>query len=513
MRKAFLLLAAALIVPAANAQHPRDAEITDPDTRAWWHTTEALSSDSMEGRDVGSEAYKRAAEYVANRFKTLGLTPAGEDGTFIQQVPLHEIQLTPAGTSLTLTRPGQPDVSLAFLQQFTLAANPGLPATLEAPLAFRGYCSKAEAGDLTGKLAVCFGARRKGLPTARDRAQAVRAAGALGIITVDDPSFTLEPPRWPEAYARSVSFSSHPPTPSPFLAIRLSAAAFTTLLQGTSQSATQVLALGSLSKPLPGFDLAAHARITTAFTERDYTSPNILAVIPGSNPTLAPEYLALSAHLDGYGHGTPVQNDEIYNGTLDDAAYVALLIQFAEAQHAQHLQTKRSILLCAFTGEEKGLLGSTWFTQHPTVPKASLIADINLDQLRPLFPLTILTALAVDDTTLGATARAVAVPMHIEIRPDREPERSLLTRADHYPFLNLGIPAIGFIFGYDPGTDAERRYRQWYTIQYHRPQDDLTQPIDFAAATKFNTFFYTLARTIANAPTRPAMTAQSPYKK
>ncbi len=109
-----------------------------------------------------------------------------------------------------------------------------------------------------------------------------------------------------------------------------------------------------------------------------------------------------------------------------------------------------------------------------------------------------------DDTTLGATARAVAAPMGIRIQPDPEPERGLLRRADHYPFLRIGVPAIGFIFGYTPGTDAERRYREWYQVRYHRPQDDLTQPVDFDAATKFNTFFYALATAIANDPQRPA---------
>jgi Zn-dependent M28 family amino/carboxypeptidase len=94
--------------------------------------------------------------------------------------------------------------------------------------------------------------------------------------------------------------------------------------------------------------------------------------------------------------------------------------------------------------------------------------------------------------------------MGIEIRDDMEPERGLLRRADNFPFLNKGVPAIGFIFGYDAGTDAEKRYREWYQVRYHRPQDDLTQPMDFDAATKFDTFFYKLVDTVADGP-RPEM--------
>ena len=136
---------------------------------------------------------------------------------------------------------------------------------------------------------------------------------------------------------------------------------------------------------------------------------------------------------------------------------------------------------------------------------------MNLDQLRPLFPLNILTAEAVSDSTLGATASAVAKPMGIAIRPDMEPERNLLRRADQYPFLASGVPAISFIFGYDPGTDAEKRYREWYQVRYHRPQDDLTQPMDFTAAAKFNVFFYRLVETIGDAPARPAFLPESPF--
>jgi Zn-dependent M28 family amino/carboxypeptidase len=233
----------------------------------------------------------------------------------------------------------------------------------------------------------------------------------------------------------------------------------------------------------------------------------------------------------------------LYNGTLDDAAYVALLIQMAEdmkAGAAGHaglsavryvrgggaggevlgdvldrgitlVPTKRAILFCAFTGEEKGLLGSSWFVEHPTVPVGELAADINLDQLRPLFPLKILTAEALGDTTLGATASAVGKGMGIEIREDREPERGLLRRADQFPFLKIHVPAISFIFGYDPGADAEKRYREWYAVRYHRPQDDLTQPVDFAAARTFDVFFYRLVETVADAAERPAILPGSPF--
>ena len=195
--------------------------------------------------------------------------------------------------------------------------------------------------------------------------------------------------------------------------------------------------------------------------------------------------------------------DGLYNGTLDDAAYVALLIRLAEReQHRDAL--RRPLLFAAFAGEEKGLLGARWFIAHPTVPKNTIAADINLDQLRPIFPLQLLTVHALTETSLGDDAREVAEVMGIQVQADPEPERNLLRRADQWPFLQAGIPATAFVFGYKSGTQSERVYRRWYKTGYHKPQDDLAQPIDWQAATDFNKFFYALVTRVGDQDTAPA---------
>jgi hypothetical protein len=496
-------------------QHLRDREIHDTDTLAWWHTTEMLSNDAMEGRDTGSAAYQRAADYVANRFKMAGLEPAGENGSYFQTVPMHEVDVLPEGTHFSLVNASGAETALQFLQQISISAAEDLAPRFEGALTFRGYCGKDAMADIAGKVVVCFGTQREGLPSAAVRAANAREGNALGIINVDDPYFTIEPPRWPYAYARSVSLRLPQPGKTHAAALasmRLSAEAFAPLLRGSGQDAVAILKAGGAKQPLPNFEIPGTLRAQLLITQRDISSPNVVAKLSGSDAKLRSEYLVIAAHLDGYGYGTPVNGDNLYNGTLDDAAYVALLIQTADDIKAHRLHVpKRSILFIAFTGEEKGLLGSRWFVDHPTVPAARLAANVNLDQLRPLFPLKILTAEALNDTTLGETARAVAAPLHIEIRPDAEPERNLLHRADQYPFLGIHVPAISFIFGYDPHTDAERRYREWYQIRYHRPQDDITQPMDFAAAAKFNTFFYRLVETIADELNRPAIYPTSSF--
>lgn len=510
-RSGFAIILGALALSGCGSV-PAPPSGTDADTKAWWSITGDLSVDSMEGRDTGSPGYDRAARYVVDRFQKAGLKPAGENGGWLQTLPLKEVRVEKTGTRFDIVRDGGSTASLSFLHSITVRPSIELPATLDAPLSFRGYCSAAEMGaDMRGKVAVCFGGRRRGVPSGGERLRAAADAGAAGIINVDDPGFTIEPSRWPEAYARSITFRDAQPPASPKLAVmRLSAAALEQLVQGAAHNAQDILKAGAASQPLPTFDIPARIRASFALSRREFTSDNVLGILPGSDPKLAPETVIVSAHLDGYGYGEAVNGDSLYNGAFDDAAYVATLIRLAEQRAGKGF--RRSVLFAVYTGEEKGLLGSTWFSEHLTVPKANLAAVINLDQLRPLFPLKILTMHAIDDTTLASNVRRVAAGMGIEIRPDLEPERNLNQRTDHWPFLRIGVPGTNFVFGFDPGTESERRYREWYQVRYHRPQDDMTQPLDFDAARDMNTFFYRLIEDVANADERPAFVPGSPYK-
>ena len=253
----------------------------------------------------------------------------------------------------------------------------------------------------------------------------------------------------------------------------------------------------------PGSLLPGRLKAELNFQGSDITSDNVLAVLPGSDPALAKEYVVVSAHLDGYGIGEPWGTDNIYNGAFDDAAYVATLIDFAQRLHDAHLHPRRSILFCVVTAEEKGLFGSKYFASHPTIAKDQLVADINLDQLRPIFPLKTLTTLALSRSTLGETVKQVAAGMDIEIQEDPEPQRNLLRRSDHWNFMQIGVPSVGFIFGYEKGSPEEAVYREWYAKRYHSPLDDIKQPWVPEAAAKFNDFFAKLVETVADANGRP----------
>src|SRR6476469_3286213 len=200
------------VLIAAAAPVPK----LDADTSAWWATTAQLSSDSMEGRDTGSAAYLRAARLVAAKFEAAGVKPAGQNGSWFQRVPMHEVRVERATIRVGGRR-------IVFLHDLTISPDAATPAHVDAPLVFGGYCGAAALGDVRGKIVICHGTHRAGLPSAAEREAAVRAAGAVGMLTIADRGFTVEPPRWPFAYARSVTLAGEPVRRDPFLKLTLHA--------------------------------------------------------------------------------------------------------------------------------------------------------------------------------------------------------------------------------------------------------------------------------------------------
>lgn len=486
-RFALLLLACALF-----ATEPNDA------TRRWWTHVTALSNDGLAGRDTGSEGYRKAAAYVVGQFQSAGLKPAGESGWY-QSVPLHVVRFRADQSEVSLVRKSGV-TNLHWLRQISVPARLGTPESLEAGLIFDGD-TPAPGLDYANKILVHI---RRGATPVRP--------GIAGTLTVDSAG-GAEPPRWPVAYSVAMTLAGSPPTAaaSPSLTFRFNPAFAEELFAGSAHTYKELLDLAAAGTPLPSFALPATLRAKMKFDAADLKSDNIIGVLPGSDPALAAEYVVVSAHLDGYGTGEPWNGDGIYNGAFDDAAYVATLIDMAEKMHAAGTRLKRSLLFVVVTAEEKGLLGSRYFAAHPTVPKERMVANVNLDQLRPIFPLKTLTTLALDDSTLGETVREVALPMGIRIQPDPEPERNLLRRSDHWSFMQIAVPAVGFIFGYEKGTPEEAIYRRWYAERYHSPADDLNQPWLPEAAAKFNEFFAKVVETIGNAPERPRWNPASPY--
>jgi hypothetical protein len=407
---------------------------------------------------------------------------------------------------------------LQWLRQIAIPARAGGPESIDAPLVFAGSGEAPEGIDPQGKILVQLAGGRAGGAGGRGRGGATGRGAIAGTLSIDSLAGP-EPPRWPVQYAVQMALADAAAPAgrgnggAGALALRFNPASAGMLFEGTGHTYRELMDLREQQKPLPWFELPVRLKARLSWESGELESDNVLATLPGSDPALASQYVVVSAHLDGYGIGEPWGSDNIYNGAFDDAAYVATLIDMAERLHESGRKLKRSLLFCVVTGEEKGLLGSKYFTAHPTVPKEQMVADVNLDQLRPIFPLHTLTMLALDESTLGDTARAVAESMDIKIQPDPEPGRNLLRRSDHYNFMQIGVPATGFIFGYVPGTPDEAAYREWYAKRYHTPLDDLNQPWVPEAAAKFNDFFNKLVETLANAPDRPQWKPGSTFAK
>jgi hypothetical protein len=477
-------VAAAAIFPAA-AVVARDAGPADADTQAWWALTRELSVDAMEGRDTGSPAYDRAAALVARRFAESRLKPVGDKGGWIQPIAFDDLRVDEAHSAITLG-----GHKLALNREVLLSPTLETPLHLDVPSTFRGICGPTMIADVAGKLVVCTGRPAPASLKGFDRAAALSAAGAAGMLLIAEPGLASEPIQWPFAYSRSVTIAGKRATPTKsFLTGILNPDVHLHypkdyLLDDHGQRISTDADFGQFKADLT---------ITRTATR----SANVLGLLPGTDPKLADQIVIVAAHLDGYGHGEPVDGDGIYNGALDDAAYVALLERLAALRQGHGFA--RPVLFAVFTGEEKGLLGSRWFADHPTVPFTSIAAIINLDQIRPLYPLKLMTVHGLHESNLGDVVRQVAAAQAIAVQEDPEPERNLLRRSDNWPFMQKGVPGLSFVLAtYDAASKAA--YNDWYAHRYHHPADDLSTPVDWQAARDFNAFFYAVTQRAADLP-------------
>lgn len=269
------------------------------------------------------------------------------------------------------------------------------------------------------------------------------------------------------------------------------------------------MALADAQKPLPRFDL--HKSLTAHVTTENskVESPNIVAKLEGSDAVLKNEYVLVSAHLDHLGIGAPIHGKTVYPGAMDDASGVASVIEIAKSFSKNPQRPKRSMLFVIFTGEEKGLLGSRFFAGRPTVPEAGIVADLNMDMFMPIFPLRKLHVQGLQESTLADDARAVGAEHGIEIAIDPEPDRNSFIRTDQYSFVQAGVPALAMKFGWTMGSPEYKAWRQWLAERYHSTADDLSQPVDRAAAAQFDSFLADLARRVANDPQKPHYLASS----
>jgi hypothetical protein len=502
-----------------------------PDGQRWWSHVRYLADDQLEGRLTGSESYRRAAVYVAGEFERAGLAPGGVSG-FFQPVKFKSREIVEEGSSLALVRDGAEE-TLRLGEDATISMRVDPAESVSAGLVFVGYgltvpemkFDDLAGHDLRGKIAVFVSGGPSSIPgvlsahyqSAEERGEFLARAGVSGTCTIMNPR-GMDVPWTRSALARFQPAMSldYPDLHKDFgqkISVTINPEHLEKWLGGSGHSAEGIVGLAEERKPLPHFPLAVSLKARTQVRRTEVESPNVVAVLPGSDPKLKDEYVVLSAHLDHLGVGRPINGDNIYNGAMDDASGVATLLDIAEQLHNGRPKLRRSLLFVAVTAEEKGLLGSKYFAAHPTIKRQQIVADLNLDMFLPLFPFRILTVYGLDESDLGKQVRAVVEPMGIRIQPDLEPERNIFIRSDQYSFIRQGVPSLFFKVGYEKGATEEAIAKQWLKERYHAPSDDVHQSVDLKAAADFNRVILALAEAVANQTERPQWNADSFFRR
>jgi len=495
---------------------------------SWWAHIQYLADDKLEGRGTGTEGFAKAAAYVTDQFQKAGLQPAGENGGYSQTVEFNVLQLDEANSSLEIAHDGKP-VQFAFGDDGFL--NPtSNAADVDAPAVFIGYGLKVPeqnyndfAGvDLKGKIAVLVtggpasisASVKAHYQSSEERRKNLAAAGAVGLITIPNPKAEEVP--WSRVagsrFSQRMELRDAAGASSPQFSLLVNPERAEKLFAASGHTFPEIVAILGTDTPVPHFPLNITVRAKTAVKRSTAQSQNLAGVLPGSDPELKSEFVAISAHLDHLGIGQPVNGDKIYNGAMDDASGIASLIEVARALHDSNAKPKRSILFVAVTAEEKGLLGSQYFAAHPTV-KGSIVADLNMDMYLPLFPLKYLEVQGLGESSLGDDITEVARESGVAVQADKQPDHVRFIRSDQYSFIKKGVPSLAFKFGWLPGTPEEKLFNDWYKERYHGPSDDTSQPVDKAAAAQFNSILGKLALRVADAPARPTWKPDSFFRR
>ena len=532
-----LLILAALLLQQPSSEAAR-----------WWRHIEFLASDALEGRNVGTPGFEKAAAYVEAQFKDIGLRPGGTSG-YRQPVKLESRLLVTGDSQLTLIRHGQ-EQRLALPADASVSSRGELNGSIDAPMTFVGYgLSIPEAGwddlagvDLRGRIAVYVNAPapvdipdsvRSHVTSIGERWAVLKKAGAIGIATIAPPRPTAPPsaPSSPSPGSAGITPPANPPAPTAapptivladhevheftglVLSMSLTRSGAEKLFAGSGHTFDEIAPLVTAKKALPQFALPGTLRARATIRRETIDSDNVIGIHEGSDPQLKNEYVVMSAHLDHVGIGRSVAGDNIYNGAMDDASGVASVIEIARLLKSSGVKTKRSILFIAQTAEEKGLLGSRYFAARPTVPLEAIVADINLDMFLPLYPLKVIEVQGLAESTLGDSVRTAAGELGVSVQTDREPDQNRFIRSDQYSFIKRGIPSLAFKFGYEFGSAEEKIRRDWVRDVYHKPNDDLKQPVNLEAAATFNRVILSLLERVANDPARPRWNDASFFKR
>lgn len=515
----------ALLLVACQSEKVQQASEISADASRIKSHLRFLSDDLLEGRDTGARGHEIASLYIAAEFEKYGLTPAGDDNTYMQRVNFVQANIDQSSVKLSLTG-SQGDMTLSYPKQFLTYPDPLQETTkMAGKLVFVGYgivAPELQHNDyqdinVKGKVVVALSGKPKSFPSeegahfgsSREKLRHASENGAVGFITISTPTGEKVRPyqnllnylhtpavRWldkdgnPSGVYPQIKGSAY-----------FSKEAAELVFTDAEQNLEQIYAMLEKDESPKGFDLAVDIQLESKSSHKSISSPNVVGILEGSDPSLKNEYVVYSAHSDHIGFAKTVKKDKINNGAMDNASGTSVLLETARLFSQLDESPKRSILFVAVTGEEKGLLGSDYYAQNPTVPLGSMVANVNLDMPILTYEFADVIAFGSDHSDMKSSVAKAAEKIGLELSPDPMPDQALFTRSDHYSFVKQGIPSVFLVPGFksaDPDIDGSKQFSHFLKTNYHKPGDDFSQAFNWKAATKFAEVNYHIGLTLAN---------------
>src|SRR5216684_6300940 len=502
-----------------------DAPLPQVDKEKIREHVKYLSSDELEGRGTGQRGGDMAADYIGKQFASYGLKPAGDNGTFFQEVPMVGVKTLPDTTFKFVEASGKSFEAKNLTDFVTNNESQTETAEIDAPIVFVGYGIKApeydwddyKTLDLKGKVALLFvnepssddpdffkgkALTYYGRWTYKFEETARRGAVATLIIhRTDLASYGWQVVR--NSWGIEKSHLRRDATPKLQAAswIQLDAAKKLAALSGQDIDNMFQQAQSRDFKPI---ELPVHLQAHVASELRPFVSKNVIAKVPGADSQRRDEAVLYTAHYDHLGMDSNLSGDKIYNGAVDNATGCGILLELARTWALSKLPPPRSIVFAVVTAEEQGLLGSEYLGKHSPISPSKITVDLNYDALAPIGDPEEVEVSGAERTTFYPVVEATAKEFGLAIRPDAHPEAGHYYRSDHFSLARVGIPSFSIGEGLKyKGHDAawgEAQSKDYVDHRYHQPSDQYHPEMDFTGLAKMARFGFLLGQQAAMAP-------------
>src|SRR5438876_4494099 len=484
-----------------------------------------LSHDLLEGRGTGQRGGDIAAEYIATQFALDGLQPAGDNGTFMQKVPM--VGVTPdTATTFSLVGSTGPAKDLKPLTEYVAYNETQQPESdVDAEIVYVGYGIQApeynwddyKGADVKGKVLLMlvneppsddpklFNGRALtyyGRWTYKyEEAARKGAVGAILIHKTEMASYPWEVVRNSNSGEKSYLKVEGAPKLKVASWIHLEAARALANMAGMDVDKLIGDAQSRSFHPAP-LDVRLKAHMVSKI--RPLESNNVIAKLPGSDSKLKSEAVMYTAHYDHLGIRPDMPGDNIYNGANDNATGCGILLELARTYSLAAQAPRRSVIFASVTAEEQGLLGSEYLGKHPPVPAGRIALDLNYDDVPPLGSPEEVEVSGSERTTFFPVIQAFANEFRLQIRPDARPEAGHFYRSDHFSLARVGIPAFSINEGVKyKGHDAAwgiQQNRDYTQSHYHQPSDEYHPDMDFTGDSAMARFGFALGWGAASMP-------------